>query len=100
MAFRPAERMTALRSHCRPKISSRPPTARRSTSIGSDVSAGPSAATITASASAAAATPPSAEDQLRVVPTASTMVSASTASTAQARNTDTASPISAALMRG
>ena len=33
-----------------------------------------------------------AEDQLRVVPTASTMVSASTASTAQARKTESASP--------
>ena len=43
LAFRPAERRIALRSHCRPKISSRPPTTTLSTSIGSAVSAGPSA---------------------------------------------------------
>jgi len=47
---------------------------------------------------AAAPTPASAADQLRVCPTASTIVSASTASTAHARNTDSASPISAPLM--
>ena len=87
-----------MRSHCRPKINSRPPTSTRSTSIGSEVIAGPSAATITASASTAAPTPLIAEDQLRVLPTASTIVSASTASTVQARNTDSASPSSAPLM--
>ena len=87
-----------MRSHCRPKINNMPPTITRSTPIGREVMAGPSAATITASASAAAPAPPIAEDQLRVLPTASTIVSASTASTAQARNTETASPISAPLM--
>jgi len=87
-----------LRSHCRPKISSRPPTITLSTPIGREVSVGPSAATIAASASVAAPTPLSADDQLRVAPTARTMVNASTASTAQARNTDSTSPISAPLM--
>ena len=48
----------------------------------------PERRTIAARASVAAATPLIAEDQLRVVPTASTIVSASTASTAQARNTE------------
>ena len=62
--------------------------------IGSEVSADPRVATIAASASVAAPAPPSADDQLRVVPTASTIVSASTASTVQARNTDRARPIS------
>ena len=45
-----------------------------------------------------AATRQSADRQLRVVPTASTIVSASTPSTAQARNTATASPSSWPLM--
>ncbi len=58
--------------------------------MGSAVRAGPSAATIAASTRVAAPTPNSAERQLRVTPTASTIVNASTASTAQARNTDTA----------
>ena len=44
------------------------------------------------SAMKAAPAPASAERQLRVVPTASTIVRASTASTAQARKTETASP--------
>ena len=87
-----------MRSHCRPKINSSPPTTTRSTSIGSEVMAGPSTATIAASASIAAPAPLIAEDQLRVLPTASTIVSASTASTVQARNTDRASPSSAPLM--
>ena len=54
-ALRPAERSTALRSHCSPKTSSSPPTTTRSTLIGSAVSAGPSAATITARTSGAGA---------------------------------------------
>ncbi len=83
-----------MRSHCSPNTSSSPPTTTRSALIGTAVRAGPSAATITARASVAAATPVSDQRQLRVMPTASTIVSASTASTAQARNTETARPSS------
>src|SRR5437588_5689509 len=82
----PLERRIAFRSHCSPNASRRPPTTSRKASIGIRVRAGPSAATTAASASAAAATPVSAERQPRVTPTASTIVSASTISTAQARN--------------
>ena len=56
--------------------------------MGMTVSAGPSAATMTASASTAAPTPVSDERQPRATPDASTMVSASTISTALARNAD------------
>ena len=77
--------MIALRSHCRPKISSSVPTTRRSPSIGMRVSAGPSTATTTASATVAATTPISVERQPRVTPTARTIVNASTISTAEAR---------------
>src|SRR5947209_1824792 len=94
VALTPAARRTALRSHCSPNTSNRPPTATRSASIGSAVSAGPSPATTIASRPPAAPTPYSAEDQLLVEPTASTIVSASTASTALASITDRASPIS------
>src|SRR5947199_245309 len=52
------------------------------------VSAGPSAATMTASASTAAAIPMSEDRHPRAMPDASTMVSASTISTALARNAD------------
>src|SRR5205085_3565582 len=69
-----------------------------SSSIGSEVIALPSAATIAARITAAAPAPDSADGQLRVVPTASTIVRASTASTAQARNTETANPSSAPVM--
>ena len=93
-----AARRIALRSHCRPKISSRPPTTRCRTSIGSAVSAGPDRGDDRRPAPAARRRRrASAERQLRVVPTASTIVSASTASTAQARKTETASPASAPL---
>ena len=75
-----------LRSHCRPKASSRAPTTTRSPLIGINVKAGPSTPTITVSAAAAAPAPISGDRQPRVVPTASTIVSASTISTAQATN--------------
>src|SRR5205085_10394036 len=52
---------------------------------GNTVRAGPSAATVTASAASAAADPTSAERQSRVIPMATTMVSASTISTPLAR---------------
>ena len=45
-ALNPLARRIALRSHCRPKTSSSPPTTRRSTPIGSAVRAGPRTATI------------------------------------------------------
>src|SRR6202000_147059 len=90
-AFSPAARSTALRSHCRPNTSSSPPTTTRRTPIGIEPTAGPSAAPTTESATPPAPTPYTPERQLRVVPTASTIVSASTASTVQARNTETAS---------
>jgi hypothetical protein len=81
-ALRPLERKIALCSHWRPKISNSPPTPTLKTSIGSAVSAGPRAATIAESTTVATLTPVIVEDQLRVVPTASTIVNASTASTA------------------
>src|SRR4051812_10411075 len=81
----PLVRRIALRSHCNPKISSRPPTTIRRSSIGTLDTAGPSAPTSTASAARAAPTPSSAERHPRVTPTASTIVSASTISTPLAR---------------
>src|SRR5262249_20783957 len=58
----------------------------RSASIGTRLSAGPSAATIAAKATTAAPTPSSGERQPRTTPSASTIVRASTISTALARN--------------
>src|SRR5260221_280674 len=97
-AFNPAARRIALRSHCRPKIKSKPPTTTRMKSSGRTVNVGPRRATTTPSATTAAPTPPIAEDQRRVIPTARTIASASTASTAQATNTVSASPASAPLI--
>ena len=57
----------------------------RNTSIGTASSAGPSAATRTASTTSAATAPWSGARQPRVTPSASTIVSASTISTALAR---------------
>ena len=99
-ALSPPARSTALRSHCRPKVSSRPPTKSRSTPMGMAVSAGPRAATTTTRTPRPAAVPAQAERQPRTVPIASTMVAASTASTAQAANTASSSPASVALTRG
>jgi hypothetical protein len=86
-----------LRSHCKPKISNRPPTRRRRTPIGKAVSAGPRPAITAASTREATAVPESAERQLRVLPTAKTIVNASTASTALARKTEIARLASAPL---
>src|SRR6266702_4546504 len=77
----------ALRSHCSPKTSSSAPTNSRSACSGSALTAGPSAAVMTASTTIAASRPALAERQSRAAPAASTMVVASTASTAHARNT-------------
>src|SRR5205085_142582 len=77
--------------HCSPKLNSSAPTTSRSVLIGSCVSAGPNVATNAASVAVAAAQPYSEEDQLRVLPTASTIVRASMASTAHARKTETTS---------
>src|SRR4051794_8539203 len=84
----PVARRIALRSHCSPKTSSSPPTTMRSASNGSEAIAGPSATVTSASETSAAATPISVERQPRVVPTASTMVRASTISTALARKAE------------
>jgi hypothetical protein len=67
--------------------------------MGTDVKALPRPATMPASSSAPAPTPASAEGQWRVCPTAITIVSASTASTAQAKKTEIASPSSAPVIR-
>src|SRR6266571_1529995 len=75
----------ALRSHWSPNTSSNEPTSNRKTSIGMRVSAGPSAATAAANEMMATATPMRVDRHSRVTPTASTMVSASTISTALAR---------------
>ena len=77
----------ALRIHCTPKTSSSAPTTTRSPRSGICDTAGPSAATMTASSASAAPVPRPAERQSLAVPAASTIVVASTASTAQARNT-------------
>src|SRR5262249_40880826 len=63
------------------------PTTIRSASIGRSETAGPSAATMRTRTPNAAAAPDNAARQPRVTPTASTTVSASTASTADARKT-------------
>src|SRR5262245_26121173 len=82
--LKPLARRIALRSHCSPKASSSAPTTRRSVSIGIALSAEPSATTTAASVSNPAPTPRSVDRQPRTTPTASTIVSASTASTALA----------------
>src|SRR5260370_2976061 len=79
--------MMALLSHFKPKRIRMIPTARRKSLIGTHLtSATPSVATITASVAAAANAPSSELRQLIVTPTTSTMVNASTNSTAEARN--------------
>src|SRR5712691_2485692 len=77
----------ALRSHCSPKTASSAPTTSRSAVSGSSVIVGPSAATMAASTSSATAMPWKVDRHSRVRPAASTMVSASIASTAQATKT-------------
>ena len=69
------------------EMSSRPPTTSRNASSGIAVSVGPSAATISTKTARLLATPRNAERQSRPKPAANTMVKASTASTAHARNT-------------
>ena len=81
----------------RPSVSSTPTTTRRAP-IGTWVRAVPSSPTVAARTTAAAPAPESEADQLRVNPIASTIVRASTASTAQARKTEMTSPISVPLM--
>ena len=75
----------ALRSHCKPKINSSVPTTNCSAAMGMAVSAGPSTAQMAARTTSAAPTPTREERHPRVTPAASTMVSASTISTAEAR---------------
>src|SRR5215831_10330711 len=83
----PEARRMALRSHCRPKTASRAPTTRRSPVSGTRVRAGPTAATMAARTTSAAAIPWNVDRHSRVRPAARTIVSASTASTAQATKT-------------
>src|SRR2546421_5346665 len=87
-ALKPLARRIALRSHCSPKTSSSAPTTRRRAEIGTSVSAGPSAAVAAARTAVAAPTPSRDERQPRVIPAASTIVSASTISTALARKAE------------
>src|SRR2546421_74732 len=87
-ALKPLARRIALRSHCSPKTSSSAPTTRRRAEIGTSVSAGPSAAVAAARTPVAAPTPRRDERQPRVIPAASTIVSASTISTALARKAE------------
>ena len=89
MEITPAARRIALRSQRMPKSSRRMPTMSWSVVIGMRPSAGPKIATSSARKIALAPAPSSEERQPRVVPTASTMVSASTHSTSEARNAAT-----------
>ena len=70
----------------------------RRTSIGTSINARPNTATSAARAITAAPAPSREDSQLRLLPTASTIVSASTASTAEARKTETTSVSSTPLM--
>ncbi len=79
--WKPPACKIALRSHCKPKTSSSDPMINRGVLIGTAVNAGPTAATISAHARTAATMPYQVGRQPRVVPTASTMVGASTPST-------------------
>src|SRR5450631_3331476 len=88
LALRPVALRMALRNHCSPKTSNRPPmTSRRLDSGTSRTSGGPITTTSAPSVASATTTPSRAERQPRVRPTASTMVSASTISTALGRKT-------------
>ena len=75
----------ALRSQRMPNRISRTPTTNCSMVIGTSASSGPNASTSAASTASASAAPISAGRQLRVTPTASTIVKASTTSTKEAR---------------
>src|SRR5439155_1207329 len=82
----PAARRTALRSQLRPNSNNRAPMPTWSTVMGIIPSAGPSTPTRAASAASPAAAPRSAERHPRTIPTARTMVTASTHSTRDPRN--------------
>src|SRR6266545_1803791 len=94
----PLERRIALRSHCRPNASNSAPTTRRSVPIGIEPSAGPSAATRIPRTIPAAPAPISVERHPRTTPTPSTIVNASTISTALARNAPATTRIVPVLM--
>src|SRR5579859_697991 len=85
-ASRPAARRIALRSHRAPNRSSRTPTPSCRYRSGTSDSAGPRMTTSRESATTPRTAPVSAGRQPRTVPTASTIVSASTNSTREARN--------------
>ncbi len=78
----------ALRSQVSPKTNSNPPTATRKTEIDKCEIAGPKIAMMATRVTNPVMTPRSADFQSRAVPTARTMVTASTASTAQAKKTE------------
>src|SRR3989442_6117837 len=82
----PAARRTALRSQLRPNSNNRAPMPTWSTVMGIIPSAGPSTPTSAVSAASPAAAPRSAERHPRTIPTARTMVTASTHSTSDPRN--------------
>src|ERR1700678_3439834 len=90
----PAARSTALRNHCSPKINRMPPITVRSTGSGMCVSSGPTAATRAAKSTNAPSAPAIPRRQPAVAPTATTIVRASTTSTAQAKKTPTISTTS------
>lgn len=85
-AMTPTLRRMAFRSQRMPNRISSTPTTNCSVVIGTSASSGPNASTSAASNARAKAAPVSAGRQLRVTPTASTMVKASTTSTKEARN--------------
>src|SRR6266581_6516138 len=87
-AITPPERRIAFRSQRIPKRSSSTPTASCIYSIGMRAISGPRASTSSARKASPARVPASAGRHPRTVPTASTMVSASTASTSEARKAE------------
>src|SRR6266581_1741878 len=87
-ATTPAARRIAFLSHLIPKSSSSTPTASCRYWIGVRAISGPKARTSSARKASPARVPASADRHPRTVPTASTMVSASTASTSEARKAE------------
>ncbi|ESY02044.1 hypothetical protein X753_25325 [Mesorhizobium sp. LNJC399B00] len=82
----PTLRKMAFLNQRMPNRTRSTPTTNCSTAMGISASSGPKASTRAASTASASAAPVSAGRQLRVTPTASTMVKASTTSTKEARN--------------
>ena len=87
-ALNPLARRIAFRSHCRPKTSRKAPTTSRRASSGITVNAGPEGGDDRRQGDDRGSDPASEERQPRARPAASTIVSASTISTALARNAE------------